>query len=76
MRSVICLYLAFTKDGDYHRGWTHIAYVLMSLGGTEEETLLIFTHLVQNVLPVIIEYIKMLTSQRALPKQQKIMRPE
>jgi len=51
MRSVICLYLAYTKDGDYHRGWTHISYVLMSLGATEEETLLIFTHLVQNVLP-------------------------
>jgi len=51
MRSVICLYLAYTKDGDYHRGWTHISYVLMSLGATEEETLLIFTHFVQNVLP-------------------------
>lgn len=54
---MICLYLAYTKDGDYHRGWTHISYVLMSLGATEEETLLIFTHFVQNVLPVILSFI-------------------
>jgi len=52
MRSVICLFLAYTKDADYHRGWSHIAYALMSLGAGEEETLLVFTHLIQNVLPV------------------------
>jgi hypothetical protein len=52
MRSIICLFLAFSRESEYDRGWSHISYALMSLGATEEDTFVIFSHLVMNVLPV------------------------
>lgn len=70
MRSVICLYLAFNRDFEYHRGWSHISYALMSLGATEEETLLIFSHLVQNILPVSGSLVDLLIINRVFLRLQ------